>query len=574
MDIPNNNHQIPPNDNKAPPINKAPNKKAPPNPRQEAMKEALLMKKSPYTRAINTTFLHSSALIKLQTKAFNSGPTILQRQQNWNTKFMVPILVSIHFRYKAYKEELAAFHATLQTSSRNNHSTSASSFQTPTIKYLDQIEKEFDGATDHYIEQMEAKKAKSVASSKGDRPEDFIEYDITKGDTFPCPKCGHTRAMLVMQLDTTKTIVEYNQKAGDDHEDKMRLVDKEGTNFWHFAKQTNLLIFKSTTIPSKLLKLLTIQSAPPSYFTLVSKQMIGQIDHCDGISHGDDDHAAMIFSKVHILQALQAKIENQTTAPTNPVDPKPSVPPGQQEDDNSNSDPDYKDTSEYQRWMLLQHGWKIPTQYQMWDLAPSLAESDPGWGQLLSLHGIDRKRIPDWIIWKKNIKKQFSNVMMKFIARMKIQILVRTIQSGILFWLPMEFLSCARRTKGSPARRISIRIDCYLITGIDTTSLYPQWENVASKGPIAAANHLHVIQQLTDHILDWSILWLLCWVGKNVKSCWADSSHYSLIDNGTVMRAQIVPQEDSPIIYIAQMEAMKEAKLSPVVPATLVMSTH
>eukprot|EP00536_Pseudo-nitzschia_multiseries_P010707 jgi/Psemu1/26765/gm1.26765_g len=57
--------------------------------------------------------------------------------------------------------------------------------------------------------QMEEKKAKSVASSKADRPQDFIEYDITKGDTFPCLKCDH---MMVMQLDTTGTIAEYNQK--------------------------------------------------------------------------------------------------------------------------------------------------------------------------------------------------------------------------------------------------------------------------------------------------------------------------------------------------------------------------
>eukprot|EP00536_Pseudo-nitzschia_multiseries_P011817 jgi/Psemu1/30129/gm1.30129_g len=138
--------------------------------------------------------------------AINSGSNVSQRQQNWNTEFMVTILVSIHFRYKVCKKELAVFCATLQTSSRNNHSTSASSFQMQTIKYLDQIEKEFDGAIDQYIEQMET----SIASSKGDRPQDFIEYDITKGDTFPCPKCGH---MIVMQqLDTTETIGAYNHK--------------------------------------------------------------------------------------------------------------------------------------------------------------------------------------------------------------------------------------------------------------------------------------------------------------------------------------------------------------------------
>eukprot|EP00536_Pseudo-nitzschia_multiseries_P002416 jgi/Psemu1/5476/gm1.5476_g len=165
--------EIPRND-KAPPTNKAPNKKASPNPRQEAFKGHSLS--DLYRNK------HSSALIKLQTKAINSGPTVTQRQQNWSTEFIVPIL-------------------------------------TQTIKYLDQVEKEFDGATNQYIEQMEAvaaktrqteeKKAKSVASSKGDRPQDFIEYDITKGDTLPCPKCGH---MMVMQLDTTEIIAEYNQK--------------------------------------------------------------------------------------------------------------------------------------------------------------------------------------------------------------------------------------------------------------------------------------------------------------------------------------------------------------------------
>eukprot|EP00536_Pseudo-nitzschia_multiseries_P016372 jgi/Psemu1/45944/gm1.45944_g len=169
--------------------------KATPNPRREAMK-ALLMKKSPYMKVIKTTFLHSLALIKLRTKAICSDPTVSQRQQNWNTEFMVPILVSIHVQYNAYKKEL-----------------------TQTINYLDQIETEFDGATKQYIEQMEAvvakerqtteKEAKSVASSKGDRPQDFVEYDIAQGDTFPCSKCGH---MMIMQLDTTETIAAYNHK--------------------------------------------------------------------------------------------------------------------------------------------------------------------------------------------------------------------------------------------------------------------------------------------------------------------------------------------------------------------------
>eukprot|EP00536_Pseudo-nitzschia_multiseries_P008201 jgi/Psemu1/19878/gm1.19878_g len=200
--------------------NKAPNKEAPPNPCREATK-ALLMKKSPYTRAIKTTFLvnfkglslsdlhqnkHSLMLIKLQTKAINSRPN-------------------------PYKKELAAFRATPQTSSRNNHSVFT--FQTQTIKYLDEIEKEFDGATDQYIEQMEAvaaearqtkqKKAKSVTSSKGDRPQDFIEYDITEGDAFLCPKCGH---MIVMQLDTTEAIPTLNHEVNNDHEDKMSQLNQ------------------------------------------------------------------------------------------------------------------------------------------------------------------------------------------------------------------------------------------------------------------------------------------------------------------------------------------------------------
>eukprot|EP00536_Pseudo-nitzschia_multiseries_P000952 jgi/Psemu1/2156/gm1.2156_g len=90
-----------PND-KSPPTNKAPNK-TPPNPRQEAMK-ALLMKKFPYLSHLHHN-QHSLALIKLQTKAINSDSKISQQQQNWNTEFM-----------------------------------------SQTIKYLDQVEKEFDGA--------------------------------------------------------------------------------------------------------------------------------------------------------------------------------------------------------------------------------------------------------------------------------------------------------------------------------------------------------------------------------------------------------------------------------------------
>eukprot|EP00536_Pseudo-nitzschia_multiseries_P003336 jgi/Psemu1/7533/gm1.7533_g len=134
----------PPND-KTSPINKPP-----PNPHQEAM-QALLMKKSPYTRANKTTFLvnfkglglsdlhsnkHSSALIKLQTKAINSG------------------------------------------------------FNTQTIKYLSQKEKEFDGAINQYIEQMEAGAAKARQTKQK-----------------KAKSCDH---VMVMQLDTTETIAAYN----------------------------------------------------------------------------------------------------------------------------------------------------------------------------------------------------------------------------------------------------------------------------------------------------------------------------------------------------------------------------
>eukprot|EP00536_Pseudo-nitzschia_multiseries_P003241 jgi/Psemu1/64046/estExt_Genemark1.C_480062 len=170
----------------------------------------------------------------------------------------------------------------------------------------------------------------------------------------------------------------------------------------------------------------------------------------------------------------------------------------------------------------------------------------------------------------KIIKMQFSDIEMIFVAKMKMQFLFRskfcsmthffdgnsnsnsnririqrliqTIQSGIIFLLPMGLaqnpstsisqLSCTRRSKMSPTRRIKT-----------PPSLYPQWANIALKGQIAAANQ-------------------------------ADSSHYSLIDHGTVLRAQIVPQEDSPIIYAVQMKPMKEAKLSPVVPVTLLASAH
>eukprot|EP00536_Pseudo-nitzschia_multiseries_P009978 jgi/Psemu1/24651/gm1.24651_g len=113
----------------------------------------------------------------------------------------------------------------------------------------------------------------------------------------------------------------------------------------------------------------------------------------------------------NLINQEDSKLFKPKSRTTDPVDPNPPVPPSQQEDDSidsdpfddydmdsdSDSDPDYKDTPEYQRWMLL-HEWKIPPEYQMWELAPYLDESDLGWDQLLSLHGINRKRIPDWII--------------------------------------------------------------------------------------------------------------------------------------------------------------------------------
>eukprot|EP00536_Pseudo-nitzschia_multiseries_P018237 jgi/Psemu1/54710/gm1.54710_g len=154
----------------------------------------------------------------------------------------------------------------------------------------------------------------------------------------------------------------------------LMIIDNELGN-WEKQKKRKLDATGTTPTNGRFIgywlsKLLTIQSAPPSY-TLVSKRMISRINHGDGISHGDNDHAnkltiqpAMVFSKVQILQALQAKIENQQIAPTNPVNPNPSVPPSatsssQQEDDgidldlfydsdlDSNSDPNYKNTPEY-----------------------------------------------------------------------------------------------------------------------------------------------------------------------------------------------------------------------------------
>eukprot|EP00536_Pseudo-nitzschia_multiseries_P009088 jgi/Psemu1/22303/gm1.22303_g len=479
----------------------------------KAMK-ALLMKKFPYTRAIKTTFLvkfkglslsdlhqnkHSSALIKLQTKSINSGPTVTQRHLNWITKFMVPILVSIHFQYKTYKEELAAFQ----------------------------------------------KKAKSVASSKGDRPQDFVEYDITTGDTFLCPKCDH---IMVMQLDTTETIAVYNHKVDDGHEDKMRLFNwlaasiqecwpkprrtkykerrrvkflnpgGEGCSCWICNCLCNVVFTESTwpdiacgvdpkelggdTAPNTMPGLvsmirdtipeatcaefledttaskqdITCNACSSVFFQIASNPHLGSakfqktikeamgpikkptsngknIDQLRAEHKGktaqprilmvtpsamapaneiqqtpkyvrdvkmeainrsckenttpetcnvlglmaenltnQEDSKAMVFSKVQILQALQAKLKSQQIAPTDPADPNPSVPsvdpypsvppsawslsPSQQEDDSSDL------------------GFESSTEYDKRD-----DPTNPGWDRLLSLHGIDRKRIPDSIIW-------------------------------------------------------------------------------------------------------------------------------------------------------------------------------
>eukprot|EP00536_Pseudo-nitzschia_multiseries_P004058 jgi/Psemu1/9138/gm1.9138_g len=143
--------------------------------------------------------------------------------KNWNTDFMVPILVSIHFWwYKAYKKELLQeqpfFYFYFY-------------FYLPDSDHQVLVEPnrvEFDGVRAQHTEQVEAaaakassvkqKKAKSVSNSKGDISQDYIEYDITKGVTFPCPKYDH---MMVMPLDTTESIAAYNQKVDEDHEGKM-----------------------------------------------------------------------------------------------------------------------------------------------------------------------------------------------------------------------------------------------------------------------------------------------------------------------------------------------------------------
>eukprot|EP00536_Pseudo-nitzschia_multiseries_P013305 jgi/Psemu1/34768/gm1.34768_g len=459
---------------------------------------------------------------------------------------MVPILVSIHFWYKAYKKELAAFCATLQTSSRNNYSTSASSFQTQTIKYLDQIDKVFDVATNQYIEQMEAKKAKSVVSSKGDIPQDFIEYVITKGNTFPCPKCGH---MMVMQLGTTETIGAYNHKswpkprrakykeqrfASYCHKQHCMMADKGGNCCNVVFTESTWLAIACGVDPKELEEdtapktmpgfVLTIHESiaeatcvkfledttankqditynqPPSWICKVpennqesngsykkntidgknidqlrakhkgkmavpsndtwfdqNRRMMGRSlppppptetlinTRADSLFqpitiNGETDDSnqrprtlmgtpltmapakemkhvhsklltlqlvskqiemlakltmankstiqpVMVLSKVQILQALQAKIENQEIAPTNPVNPKPSVPPtatspSQQEDDCIDSELDSDSDSDSDSEMYSRDD---PTH--------------PGWSKLLSLHGIDRNHIPYWIIW-------------------------------------------------------------------------------------------------------------------------------------------------------------------------------
>eukprot|EP00536_Pseudo-nitzschia_multiseries_P016999 jgi/Psemu1/48870/gm1.48870_g len=88
----------------------------------------------------------------------------------------------------------------------------------------------------------------------------------------------------------------------------------------------------------------------------------------------------MTSSKAQILQALQAKIDRQKIASSNPVDLNPSAPLSQQEDDDNDS------------WLFYDSDSDSETSNSKDNLA------DPGWERLLSLHGIDCKRIPNWII--------------------------------------------------------------------------------------------------------------------------------------------------------------------------------
>eukprot|EP00536_Pseudo-nitzschia_multiseries_P004003 jgi/Psemu1/8987/gm1.8987_g len=131
----------------------------------------------------------------------------------------------------------------------------------------------------------------------------------------------------------------------------------------------------------------------------------------------------MISSQEQILQALQAKTDTRgITLTTNPIDTNPSVPPSQQDD---NGDDDDGDDS-----------WLFYDLYLDPDSETRNSKDDPanpGWERLLSLHGINRKRIPDWIIhiFSKMLylphpnEEPFSNVRMKFVDKMRMQFSIR-----------------------------------------------------------------------------------------------------------------------------------------------------
>eukprot|EP00536_Pseudo-nitzschia_multiseries_P001999 jgi/Psemu1/4667/gm1.4667_g len=209
----------------------------------------------------------------------------------------------------------------------------------------------------------------------------------------------------------------------------------------------------------------------------------------------------MVFSKLQILQALQVKINSQQIAPTNPVDPNPSVPPSatspsQQEDDGIDlellSDLDSDSDSDFEMFL----------------------RDDPGWGKLLLLHGIccqdedayldsDSEEIdPDDPKWD-YISVQISTK------------------------------PNVRKAKDFPVRCLGIRVR--------KVKDFPVWclrriRKIDTGVSSILTVSTMVIYKFADDIL----------IGPYFG--WYAGRGRILIDNSTVMATQIVPQEDSPLI--------------------------
>eukprot|EP00536_Pseudo-nitzschia_multiseries_P008020 jgi/Psemu1/19355/gm1.19355_g len=209
----------------------------------------------------------------------------------------------------------------------------------------------------------------------------------------------------------------------------------------------------------------------------------------------------MVFSKVQILQALQAKIENQQNALTNPPS---ATSPSQHEDDGIDSELDSDSDLDSNSAM-----YSVMIQLIQGGISSFLSMELAATASLTGLLGHFQKFTIYHILKMKSILRGNKIIKMQFSDSKPEQI-----THEVPCW----------KAKESPVRFLK------RIRKIDTGMIY----------------------KFTDDILNWFILGLVCQAGKDIELRRPSSCQDSLIDNSAVMANQIVPQEGSPLITIVR----------------------